>query len=253
MSSSLFVPTVIETTGRGERAYDIFSRLLKERIIMVNGQIEDSMATLVVAQLLFLAAEDSKREINMYVNSPGGAVNAGLGIYDTMRSIPCPIVTTCVGYAASFGTILLMAGDPGRRLCDRNPGRRPLRARSPLAPRGTAGSRGVPGEQRRRAGQGPWRPGRAPGAAHRLRPSRWRAEASRPEHAGRLRAGATAGGPRPRERRGTHRRWRPRARARAAAAPRRRHPHAAPGSTARAGALAGGGVRALWHVDAPLL
>ena len=115
MASSLFVPTVVETTGRGERAYDIFSRLLKERIVMVNGQIEDSMASLLVAQLLFLAAEDSKREINMYINSPGGAVNAGLGIYDTMRSIPCPIVTTCVGYAASFGTILLMAGDPGRR------------------------------------------------------------------------------------------------------------------------------------------
>lgn len=111
MTSSLFVPTVIETTGRGERAYDIFSRLLKERIVMVNGQIEDGMASLVVAQLLFLAAEDSKREVNMYINSPGGSVNAGLGIYDTMRMLPCPIATTCVGYAASFGTILLMAGD----------------------------------------------------------------------------------------------------------------------------------------------
>ncbi len=115
MASSLFVPTVIESTGRGERAYDLFSRLLKERIIMVNGQIEEGMANLVVAQLLFLAAEDSKREINIYINSPGGAVNAGLGIYDTMRSLPCPISTTCVGYAASFGTILLMAGDHGLR------------------------------------------------------------------------------------------------------------------------------------------
>ena len=115
MASSLFVPTVIETTGRGERAYDIFSRLLKERIVMVNGPVEDGMASLVVAQLLFLAAEDSKREINMYINSPGGAVNAGLGIYDTMRMLPCPIATTCVGYAASFGTILLMAGDRGLR------------------------------------------------------------------------------------------------------------------------------------------
>lgn len=115
MTSSLFVPTVIETTGRGERAYDIFSRLLRERIIMVNGPIESTMASLIVAQLLFLAAEDSKREINMYINSPGGEVNAGLGIYDSMRVLPCPVATTCVGYAASFGTILLMAGDPGRR------------------------------------------------------------------------------------------------------------------------------------------
>ena len=115
MSSSLFVPTVIETTGRGERAYDIFSRLLRERIIMINGQIEDTMANLVVAQLLFLAAEDSKREVNVYINSPGGVVNAGLAIYDTMRILPCPISTTCVGFAASFGTILLMAGDRGLR------------------------------------------------------------------------------------------------------------------------------------------
>ncbi len=115
MTSSLFVPTVIETTGRGERAYDIFSRLLRERIIMVNGQVEESMANLVVAQLLFLAAEDSKREVNIYINSPGGSVTAGLAIYDTMRILPCPIATTCVGFAASFGTILLMAGDRGLR------------------------------------------------------------------------------------------------------------------------------------------
>src|SRR3954470_2409783 len=114
MLSSLFVPTVIETTGRGERAYDIFSRLLRERIIMVNGQIEETMANLVVAQLLFLAAEDSKREINVYINSPGGAVTAGLAIYDTMRILHCPVATTCVGFAASFGTVLLMAGDQGR-------------------------------------------------------------------------------------------------------------------------------------------
>jgi ATP-dependent Clp protease protease subunit len=115
MSSSLFVPTVIESTGRGERAYDIFSRLLRERIIMVNGPIEDTMANLVVAQLLFLAAENSEREINVYINSPGGAVTAGLAIYDTMRSLPCPVSTTCVGFAASFGTVLLMAGDKGLR------------------------------------------------------------------------------------------------------------------------------------------
>jgi ATP-dependent Clp protease, protease subunit len=115
MSSSLFVPTVIETTGRGERAYDIFSRLLRERIIMVNGPIEDTLANLVVAQLLFLASEDGKREINVYINSPGGQVTAGLAIYDTMRSLPCPIATTCVGFAASFGSMLLMAGDKGLR------------------------------------------------------------------------------------------------------------------------------------------
>ena len=115
MTSSLFVPTVIESTGRGERAYDIFSRLLRERIIMVNGPIEDTMANLVVAQLLFLAAEDSQREINVYINSPGGAITAGLAIYDTMRILSCPVATTCVGFAASFGTILLMAGDHGLR------------------------------------------------------------------------------------------------------------------------------------------
>ena len=115
MTSSLLVPTVIETTGRGERAYDIFSRLLRERIIMVNGPVEESMASLVVAQLLFLASESTEREIHLYISSPGGSVQAGLAIYDTMRHLPCPIVTTCVGYAASFGTILLMAGDHGLR------------------------------------------------------------------------------------------------------------------------------------------
>ena len=115
MASSLLVPTVIETTGRGERAYDIFSRLLRERIIMINGPVEESMASLVVAQLLFLASESTEREIHLYISSPGGSVQAGLAIYDTMRHLPCPIVTTCVGYAASFGTILLMAGDHGLR------------------------------------------------------------------------------------------------------------------------------------------
>src|SRR6266700_98323 len=115
MSASLLVPTVIETTGRGERAYDLYSRLLRERIIMVNGPIEEGMANLIVAQLLFLASENAEREINMYISSPGGVISAGLGIYDTMRIIPCPVATTCVGYAASFGTILLLAGDKGRR------------------------------------------------------------------------------------------------------------------------------------------
>jgi ATP-dependent Clp protease protease subunit len=113
--ANLFVPTVLETTGRGERAYDIYSRLLKDRIVIVNGQVEDTMANLIIAQLLFLASEDSKREINMYITSPGGVIAAGMGIYDAMRVLPCPISTTCVGYAASFGTILLMAGDKGRR------------------------------------------------------------------------------------------------------------------------------------------
>jgi ATP-dependent Clp protease protease subunit len=115
MSARAVIPTVIETTGRGERAYDIYSRLLRERIIMVNGPIEDGIANLVVAQLLFLASESPEREINLYITSPGGVVRAGLAIYDTMRQLPCPIATTCVGYAASFGTILLLAGDHGRR------------------------------------------------------------------------------------------------------------------------------------------
>lgn len=115
MSAHAVIPTVIETTGRGERAYDIYSRLLRERIIMVNGPIEDGIANLVVAQLLFLASESPEREINLYITSPGGVVRAGLAIYDTMRQLPCPVATTCVGYAASFGTILLLAGDRGRR------------------------------------------------------------------------------------------------------------------------------------------
>jgi ATP-dependent Clp protease, protease subunit len=115
MNISSVIPTVIETTGRGERAYDLYSRLMRERIIMVSGPIEEGMSNLIVAQLLFLASENAEREINMYISSPGGVISAGLGIYDTMRIIPCPIATTCVGYAASFGTILLLAGDKGRR------------------------------------------------------------------------------------------------------------------------------------------
>jgi ATP-dependent Clp protease protease subunit len=115
MPSSLLVPTVLESTGRGERAYDIYSRLLRERIIMVNGQIEETMANLIVAQLLFLASESQEREVNLYISSPGGVIAAGLAIYDTMRYLSCPIATTCIGYAASFGTILLLAGDKGRR------------------------------------------------------------------------------------------------------------------------------------------
>jgi ATP-dependent Clp protease, protease subunit len=113
--ASLIVPTVVESSTRGERAYDLFSRLLRERIVLVNGPIEDQLASLVVAELLFLASENTDRPINMYVNSPGGVITAGLAIYDTMRSLRCSVATTCVGQAASFGTILLMAGDPGRR------------------------------------------------------------------------------------------------------------------------------------------
>jgi ATP-dependent Clp protease protease subunit len=111
----LVIPTVVETGTRGERAYDLYSRLLHERIVLVNGPVEDQLASLIVAELLFLASENPEREINMYVNSPGGVITAGLAIYDTMRSLRCPIATTCVGQAASFGTILLMAGDPGKR------------------------------------------------------------------------------------------------------------------------------------------
>jgi ATP-dependent Clp protease, protease subunit len=113
--SSLLVPTVLENTSRGERAYDIYSRLLQERIIMVNGPIMEAMANLIVAQMIYLASQNSEREINLYISSHGGEVAAGLAIYDTMRFLNCPVATTCVGYAASFGTILLLAGDKGRR------------------------------------------------------------------------------------------------------------------------------------------
>jgi len=136
MSASLLVPTVIETTGRGERAYDLYSRLLKERIVMVNGPIEENMANLIVAQLLFLVSDNSEREINMYISSPGGVISAGLGIYDTMRLIPCPVATTCVGYAASFGTILLLAGDKGRRRALPNAR---IHMHQPLIPGGAGG------------------------------------------------------------------------------------------------------------------
>jgi len=109
------IPMVIESSGRGERAYDIYSLLLKERIIFLGTPIIDQVANLIVAQLLYLNSEDPKREIRMYVNSPGGVVHAGLAIYDTMQLIEAPVSTTAVGFAASFGTILLTAGTPGRR------------------------------------------------------------------------------------------------------------------------------------------
>jgi ATP-dependent Clp protease protease subunit len=113
--SSHLVPTVVESSIRGDRAYDLFSRLLRERIVLINGPIDDQMASLVVAELLFLASESDEREINIHINSGGGVVTAGMAMYDTIRSLRAPVTTTCVGMAASFGTILLMSGDPGRR------------------------------------------------------------------------------------------------------------------------------------------
>jgi ATP-dependent Clp protease protease subunit len=109
------IPMVIETSGRGERAYDIYSLLLKERIIFLGTPINDQVANLMVAQLLFLNHEDSRKSIQMFINSPGGSINAGLAIYDTMHFIDAPISTVAVGLAASFGTILLTAGTPGMR------------------------------------------------------------------------------------------------------------------------------------------
>jgi len=109
------VPMVVEQTNRGERAYDIFSRLLKERIIFVTGVVEDQMATLVTAQLLFLEAENPKKEISMYINSPGGVVTSGLAVYDTMQFIRPPVSTLCIGQAASMGSMLLAAGEKGMR------------------------------------------------------------------------------------------------------------------------------------------
>jgi ATP-dependent Clp protease protease subunit len=109
------VPMVVEQTMRGERAYDIYSRLLKERIIFITGPIEDGMASLVIAQLLFLEAENPKKEISMYINSPGGMVTSGLAIYDTMQFVRPPVSTLCVGQAASMGSLLLAAGEKGQR------------------------------------------------------------------------------------------------------------------------------------------
>ena len=109
------IPMVVEQTNRGEHAYDIYSRLLKERIIFITGPIEDGMATLVVAQLLFLEAENPKKEISMYINSPGGMVTSGLAIYDTMQFVRPPVSTLCVGQAASMGSLLLAAGQKGQR------------------------------------------------------------------------------------------------------------------------------------------
>ena len=112
---STTIPMVVEQTARGERAYDIYSRLLKERIIFVSGPIHDALSTLIVAQLLFLESENPKKEISMYINSPGGVVTSGLSIYDTMRYIRPKISTLCVGQAASMGSLLLTAGEKGQR------------------------------------------------------------------------------------------------------------------------------------------
>ena len=110
------VPMVVEQTSRGERAFDIFSRLLKERVIFLNGPVEDGMSALICAQLLYLEAENPKKEIQMYINSPGGIVTSGLAIYDTMQYIKSPVITLCLGMAASMGSFLLMAGEKGQRI-----------------------------------------------------------------------------------------------------------------------------------------
>lgn len=112
---SILVPMVIETTGRGERAYDIYSRLLKERIVFIGTPIDDNVANLTIAQLLFLQAEDPQKDIHIYVHSPGGSVTAGLAIYDTMQFVKCDINTYCMGQCASMGSLLLTAGAKGKR------------------------------------------------------------------------------------------------------------------------------------------
>lgn len=115
MNNSVLVPMVVEQTSRGERAYDIYSRLLKENIIFLGTPIDDTVANLIIAQMLFLAAEDPQRDISVYINSPGGSISAGLAILDTMRFVEPDIVTICVGQAASMGAVLLAAGAKGKR------------------------------------------------------------------------------------------------------------------------------------------
>ena len=112
---SMYVPIVVEQTGRGERSYDIYSRLLKDRIILLSGPIDDTVANSIVAQLLFLESEDPDKDIHLYINSPGGVVTAGMAIYDTMQYIKPDVSTICVGSAASMGSLLLTAGAPGKR------------------------------------------------------------------------------------------------------------------------------------------
>ncbi len=112
----MLIPTVIEKNQTGERAYDIYSRLLKERIIFLGQAIDDQVANTVIAQLLFLESEDPKKDIKIYINTPGGSVTAGLAIYDTMQYVKCPVQTICIGIAASMGAVLLAAGEPGKRI-----------------------------------------------------------------------------------------------------------------------------------------
>ena len=114
---SYLIPYVIEQTGRGERSYDIYSRLLKDRIILIGQEIDDHLSNLVVAQLLFLESEDPDKDVFVYINSPGGVVTAGLAIYDTMQYVKCPVSTICVGQAASMAAVLLSAGEKGKRIC----------------------------------------------------------------------------------------------------------------------------------------
>lgn len=115
MAKSYMIPYVVEQTGKGERTYDIYSRLLLDRIVFISGEVNDDMANAICAQLLFLQSQDAAKEISVYVNSPGGSVTAGLAIYDTMQFIKCPIATYCLGQAASMGAVLLTAGTKGRR------------------------------------------------------------------------------------------------------------------------------------------
>ena len=115
MARDYMIPYVVEQTGKGERTYDIYSRLLLDRIVFLSGEVHDEMANAICAQLLFLQSQDAKKEISVYVNSPGGSVTAGLAIYDTMQFVKCPIATYCIGQAASMGAVLLSAGTKGRR------------------------------------------------------------------------------------------------------------------------------------------
>lgn len=113
--ANYYIPYVIEKTGRGERQYDIYSRLLEDRIVFIGTDVNDGMANAIIAQLLFLAKENKTQDINVYINSPGGSVTAGLAIYDTMQFVPCPVATYCLGQAASMGAVLLAAGTKGKR------------------------------------------------------------------------------------------------------------------------------------------
>ncbi len=115
IKNSALVPSVLEKTRYGERAYDIYSRLLKERIIFLTGPVNDTLANLVIAQMLFLASQDPKKDIQLYINTPGGSVTAGLAIYDTMQYVSCPVATICFGMAASMGAVLLASGEKGKR------------------------------------------------------------------------------------------------------------------------------------------